>query len=232
MKSKLKETDLAKKFIDWLNADGWEVYQEVPTGRGTPDIVAKKGKIIWVIETKVSFTLDVMEQAYNWVGHAHFVSVGIPTGVTNHRNQFQFRRKICEMLQIGVLVYDSQYDNPKFPDDHSGIKISLEPKLSRKISTKWEKILKPEMKNFCAAGSQSGQARFTPFRQTVILLIDYVRYHPGTTIKEAVDAIKHHYKKSCTAQTCLVDYIKKGVIKELKIVQSGKKFTLFLKEKV
>lgn len=235
MKSKLKETDLAKKIVDWLIDDGWEVFQEVPSGYGgaTPDIVARRGKYIWVIETKTSFTLDVIQQAHNWIGRAHFVSVAIPAGVTSHRDQFQFRKLICETFGIGVIVYDSRNEYDVNLDSErfahlDPVKSNLQPKFNRSCFDYWEKTLKPEMKTFCAAGSTTSHRRYTPFTATVLTLVDYVKRHPGTTLKEALSEIKHHYRTSSTAFVCLTDYIHKGVIKELKFVKDGKKLTLYL----
>ena len=78
----MKETDLAKSVIAWLQDLKWEVYQEVQVFSYGPiaDIVATFGAITWVVETKISFSLKVMSQAEQWTPFSNLVSVAVPTG--------------------------------------------------------------------------------------------------------------------------------------------------------
>jgi Holliday junction resolvase len=57
LKKRLPEEALAEKVIAWLEADNWDVYQEVrpwPTYARAIDIVAVKPGMIWAIECKTS----------------------------------------------------------------------------------------------------------------------------------------------------------------------------------
>jgi hypothetical protein len=204
-KVKITEVELASKIIEWLELNGWEVFQEVRKewGHPTADIVAQKDNITWVIETKTSFTLDVMEQADYWKGRANQVSIGIPSGTTKGWRDHEFRTKVCKLLGIGVVVYNSLETYEK-----------LEP-LTTQGSYDWDKILKPEHKDYCEAGSTSSKHRFTPFRHTVDQLIVVVRDNPGIVLKDAIGLIKHHYKKDTTALSSLSKFIRDGIVKEL-----------------
>jgi hypothetical protein len=227
---KISEVELAKKIIEWLELNGWEVFQEVRKEWGQPiaDIVARKDGVIWVIETKTSFTLDVMEQADYWKGRANMVSIGIPSGTTRGHKDHAFRTKVCELLGIGILTLDHEYDT-RYSYHPSGIREKLQP--FKVISAyNWDKILKPEHKDYCEAGATSAQHRFTPFRSTVDQLIVVVRDNPGITLKDAIVLIKHHYQKNATAVACLTKFICNGVIKEIEVRFEDRKSKLYLKE--
>jgi hypothetical protein len=215
-KVKITEVELAKKIIEWLELNGWEVFQEVRKewGHPTADIVAQKDNITWVIETKTSFTLDVMEQADYWVGKANQVSIGIPSGTTKGWRDHAFRTKVCKHLGVGILIYGPD-PNDRYNLYPHIVQIKLEPLKANKCSHDWSKILKPEHKTYCEAGATSAKHRFTPFRNTLDQLIVVVRDNPGIILKDAVGLIKHHYKKDTTAEKSLYTFIHDGVIKEL-----------------
>ena len=63
------------------------------------------------------------------------------------------------------------------------------------------------------AGAQG--KRWSPYRQTVDLLVKHVEGDPGCTVKDAVKQIKHHWSSNRVAVRKLVDLIRKGSIKEL-----------------
>lgn len=60
MIKKISEVQLGKPIISWLQEMGWEVYQEVQiaTYDSVADIVAKQGKLIWVIAMPGKCTTD------------------------------------------------------------------------------------------------------------------------------------------------------------------------------
>lgn len=69
------ETDLAEKVVEWLQAQQWEVFQEVQLdsfGR-IADIVAVSGPLLWVIECKTSQSFAVFEQAFQWKMYANYI---------------------------------------------------------------------------------------------------------------------------------------------------------------
>ena len=84
---KMKETDIAKPVVSWLQDQGWTVYQEVEVKeRGArADIVAIIEPKIWVIEVKRSYGLGVLEQALSWRSLSHYVSIAVPRGKRGQR---------------------------------------------------------------------------------------------------------------------------------------------------
>jgi hypothetical protein len=100
---KKNENELAKAVIEWLRADSWEVFEEVaPYGAGGPraDIVARRNKIIWIIETKRQFNLEVLEQASNWRFYGHFVSLA----VWKPKKNISIIERICRKFDLGFIT--------------------------------------------------------------------------------------------------------------------------------
>lgn len=216
---RVAEVDIAREIIEYLKADGWEIYQEVKYGSHYADIVAKRGPVIWVIEAKVSFGLDVIEQAANWLDKAHMVSVAVTWTRKSH-----FKNKICEKFGIGVLTWKEKID-PYY--DFWNVKEQVRPEFHRKIRNVWDQVLKPEHQTFCEAGSTGAKKRFTPFQDTCQQLIRLVNQKPGIEIGAALKEIKHHYKTPSSARSSLVSYILKGIIPELRTEYVNKKILLF-----
>src|SRR5579883_3224071 len=72
------ETELAAVATDWLRTQGWTVYEEVCCRGRAADIVAVRGRLVWVIEAKKSLTFALLDQARAWKPFAHYVSVAVP----------------------------------------------------------------------------------------------------------------------------------------------------------
>jgi hypothetical protein len=110
MKKPLKEIDLAAKVIDWLQSQWWEVYQEVQPhhcGR-TADIVAINGPLVWVIETKTSLSLALLEQALRWRGYANYISIATPSPRRYSKGEDAVRLFV-KHLGIGrMLIYPNR----------------------------------------------------------------------------------------------------------------------------
>lgn len=216
MKPKYSEKDLAAIVVSDLTEQGWEIYQEVETGWGRADIVAKNGNILWVIECKMSFSLAVIEQAWNHIrSHkSHFVSVAVQ--VSKHVGKFA--EEICKRFGIGILSVNLNRESmtekarPNFYRKANGLE------------------LHEEQKTWCLAGSQSGGGHYTPFKATVRDLVDLVRKHPeGLLFADAVKSIDHHYSSLATAKACLSKFIG-VVIPNLRLETIDKKIYVFLNE--
>lgn len=210
------EQDLAAHVVAMLHEMGWEVFQEVETGYGRADIVARRDKIIWVVECKMSFGLSVIEQAWNYIrgGQAHYVSVAVPYG-----GRKGFCRDVCRRYGIGVLTVNMKWNVPD-------VKEEARPSFNRKASGI---TLKEEHKTWCKAGSACG-GHYTPFKGTVQSLVSLVTRHPeGLQFSEAIKKIDHHYSSFATAKTCLRGFIG-TVIPELRVETVGGKLMVFINE--
>lgn len=211
---KIKETELAAAVISYLQSANWEIYQEVKTTENgsIADIVAVRGKIIWIIECKVSGIMKVIGQALQWKRDANFVSIAVPAPgdyVTKDA-----MKQIATNLGIGVIY------------DHNGSAIPyVSPAFNRRISDRVRKALNEKQKTACPAGSRGGY--WTPFRDTSQNVINYVRDYPGCTMAEMMAGIKHHYNSDITARANILAWIKAKVIKNIRIEKTGKKLHLF-----
>lgn len=173
------------------------MFQEVTGAGGRADIVARQGSIVWVIETKTTFGLPVIEQAKRWSLHAHLVSVGTPS------YPGEFGQEVCRLFGVGIISSGRTYS------DGSGTKEVLRPRLNRKP---WKlPRLCEEHKTYAEAGTNGG-GYFTPFRRTMRIVEEEVRRTPGITIKELVKRVDHHYCSDSTARQCLAKWLMSGEI--------------------
>lgn len=215
----IRETEVAKRIVDYLIELKWTVYQEVRMSLGCPvaDIIAEQNGKYWVIECKTSLSLKVMEQACYWRGFANMVSVAAPQtpgGTGSYRRVWD----AFEYLGLGVLLTRN--------GGHSSAVEVVRPRIYRRIPRDLKRICLPQHQYFCEAGSKSGY--FTPFKETCKALLRHVERNPDCTIKEAVDTIKHHYSSNSTARACLSRWIEDGVVPGIERYRDGRAFRLRL----
>lgn len=212
----MTETELAKNVISWLTADDWDIYQEVSSDGGRADIVAVKQGLSWVIETKVNYGIAVLEQAFNWLGYANFVSVAVSRGVKRRRGNVAHYIHIDK--GIGLITVNQ----------FGWVSISEDAKLFRLKNRKSIKdILCPEQKTMSNAGSANG-GYFTPFKRTVGDIQRYIANNPGTTLKELIaETGYYHYVNKASAKGSIAKYILNGIIPNIKVVVEKGKHKLF-----
>lgn len=212
-KKAIKETEVAARLVKWLIEQGWEVYQEVPMGfSAVVDIVAVKRdpKIAWLIEVKTSINHQLFRQATNrQMFHSPNVSVAVP-----YPKRFtKIREEYIESLRKRGIGFIHIYENGMISIVH---KYSDEPEDNRSRFNKhcmntYDRLfnLNEEFKTFCPAGSSGGY--LTPFKITCSNIVDYVREHPGCTLKEAVENIEHHYSTDGGAVSSLSSWGVRGI---------------------
>ena len=216
MIQRYKETELASYVIKYLNDfKRFDIYQEVRLDRfgKIADIVAIDGNLAWVIECKTSFTLTLLEQADYWREYANYVSIAVPV---RRQTNVDFKLKLLNILGVGYLkCHDSGcvFDVKK-------------PKLNRKKSSYLKKFLHPYQKIMVPAGSVGG-GYYTPFGETARAVQRYVKFHRGCTMKEIVDNVKTHYECPATAVSCLRRWIDMGVIKNIRVDKTEKKWKYY-----
>lgn len=196
----MKETELAKPIISYLEDLKWDVYQEVLIRGPIADIVATFGKLTWIIECKTSLSLKLMEQANSWVGKANFISIAIPV---KSRIGNEFIRDILKWKGVGVLTVNSYLEVNEY----------IRPRLNRK-TIDISKFLKQEQKTFAEAGNNLGKY-FTPFQNTVLEIQKVVRNKQGILFNDLIKELNHHYKTPSTAKSCLRQWIESGIIRNI-----------------
>lgn len=228
------EEELAKVVVSWLEKEQWRVFQEVQTRMYGPiaDIVAVKDRsanpkgpktpLIWIVECKLTQTINLLDQAMNWIGIANFVSVAIP--YPYHGRNTHLWERIYKPFGVGILHVQgvSLLENleARFYRRGGNQRVGLVNLLD---------ILTEEHRSFGVAGSKSGQ-RYTAFKATRQNLIRLAGESPGLTMKQAVKRINHHYSREMDAIGALSNLIRSGVIKELEFRKTNRRNHLYMKE--
>lgn len=220
----MKETEVAAPVVAWLQKQGWDVYQEVENGN-VADIVARmplkyRDDLIWVIETKTTLSLALLDQAIAWTPWAHLVSVAVPAPKTMRRGTRAINL-VLQHYKLGFIEVDT----------FSGYKPVREvetPGLHRIVKChvrNWDRALVEEQKTYCPAGTQGGH--WTPFKGTCKRLRGYVEKHPGCLMKEAVEGIRHHYQTEASAIGSLRYLVQDGVVPGVRFERDGRKIRLY-----
>jgi hypothetical protein len=208
----MKEEDLASKVVQWLQDQHYEVYQEVQVNGGRVcDIVARMDGRIWMIETKISMSLAVMEQAYRWKPYSHWVSVGVPDN-SGHG----FAEQVCRSFGIGVIRVSMRDISYGAADVHEDVPASINRKANIKTV-----YLSEEHKTFAKAGTAKGQ-HWSEYKQTCREINHYVRDNPGCSLKELIDNIEHHYGSSSGARAWISHWARAGKVKGIRCERDGK----------
>lgn len=209
-----KEEDYAALVVVWLRDLRWEVYQEVEAGEGIADIVAVQGPLVWVIEVKKQFGIEVVGQAARWSGCANLLSVA--TGVSGRR--YSAGRCFLEdaMRHRGIGWIRVAVDGLESP-----VHELVHPRLHRRTSKLLRQKLREEQKIFAKAGNALGH-RFTPFKQTCGRVLKYVTLHPGCSMGELLGGVDTHYNRVSTARSCLSRWIRSGVVPGVSFGEDGK----------
>lgn len=213
---------MAEKVVEYLREWKWEVYQEVDCGGNVADIVAMQGPIAWVIETKLSFSLDLIGQARDWKGFANRISVATP--MLKRGGNYKRNVVVKEMMAyygFGQLVVT---------DRQPHVRETVGPRTHRKlIDNRVRDSLHEAQKTFAKAGTQGG--RWTPFKQTCIHIRQVVARQPGIGLKELIDTIDHHYSKDSSARACISRLARQGVIEGIVCKREGRKLAFYLPER-
>lgn len=210
------EKALAKVAVAWLAENGWEVFQEVSTGQGSPicDLVAKRGPVTWAIECKLSLNLDVIAQALHWRFRANYCAVCVPSGRASIAAE-----SLLQQLGVGWLF--------AYPEEDSrhGPRLQFQAGPFRRARSDIRRFLREEQKTFCEAGGNRG-GHFSPFKATCREVAGAVANRPGLTMKELLSTISHHYGSDATARACIAKWAEAGSISGVKVQRVGKHLTL------
>lgn len=217
-----RETELAAPIVDWFRQDGWDVYQEVPCRSGVADILVVQHGRIWIIETKVSLTFALIDQAIDRLKHAHWVSIAVPSCRRSKSSYWLLRYHGIGLMR--VVNYG-----------HGALRVeeSIEPRLNRAGHAGAKKLLatlEPEHMNYAEAGSSAG-SQWTPFKRTCRNALEYVQAHGSCSLKDLMGEIKHHYRTSSTARASFAQRIEQGIVPGLRLDRSKRPLLVTLDQK-
>jgi hypothetical protein len=224
MKKRYTETEIAAWTVAWLESQRWDVYQEVRPHYGgkVADIIAVRGPVHWIIETKTSLGLSVLDQAWRWSSYAHMRAVAIPLRRDKHRRLISSAKELAYRIArdygIGIIRVDEEIINCSY--DPGGFDKS--PRMLHYLKD----TLTPEHKTFCSAGTNEG-GYYSEFRRTEIMVKRFIAENPGATMRQIVDGVEHHYANNRSARACLRLWIERGVIEGIRSERDGRSFRYY-----
>jgi len=147
----------------------------------------------------------VIEQAFHNTMSFHFSYIAIP-----YTKNMGFQEKICRDYGIGVLACNV--------NDWMGGSVQeiVKPKFNRKAWTKRVRLHEYQKRSIAGSPGGSGDI-MTPFKITVENMVTYIKRHPECSLKEMMSNIDHHYHSDSSARTSIYQWIRQGVIKEIRI---------------
>jgi hypothetical protein len=211
----MAEVEVAGPVVDWLKANGWEVWQEVPACGATADLVAKRGGVMMVVETKTTMSLALLGQARRWIGNCHQVCVAVPR--RKRDSAAEGAEWICNLTGIGLL-YVGKY----------GVREAVIPKTFEAVSDfRINKELRPEQQDgSIPAGTSTGKA-WTPWRVTVTAISKLVNERPGMLMSEVLKEVKTHYRNVPSARRSLTIQALRGMLPGISGVAEGRDVRLW-----
>lgn len=210
---RVPEVEIGRVVVSWLQADGWDVWQEVgvSSGAGVCDIVARRGPVIHAIECKVRANLDVLEQASWWVRRAHFVSVAVP-----RPKRERLYASFAKHLGIGVIWVEDMWHD--FGERRLGVRAWDQGPMARLRHERFyrplSECLTPERQSWPAEAGNNMGHRYTPFRESCDALLKVVTAEPGITMRAAVERMStHHYQNDKAARSALSQWVRAGKVR-------------------
>lgn len=209
---KPSEQVVASVVVDHLARLGADVYEEVTISGGVADIVARVGAEVWIVEVKtsLSFALLLQAAARRRLAHRVWVAAPITRGCSDAHPVF------AEM-GIGVMTVHLGESN--------GDRWVSTPVDARRLTSRRLKLvdkLRPEHKTHAKAGAIGGGGRWTPYRDTCRQLRDVVAGAPGIALRDAIEAIRHHYASTSSARGALMARIESGDVPGVRLEREGK----------
>lgn len=192
------EVELTSAVANWLITQGWAVYLEVQCSvkLGRADIVAIKNGEVWIIESKMGMSLELLDQAIDWQDSGHFVSMAIPEPCRkrkSHRHGAAVK-SLCTTHGIGLIYVNKSV---------AGCRVWQKtlPKLQTHIGA-----IADIIRDVCHNGlalqtkhNQTWQVEWSPYKRTMQTIKDYLIKNGSTPLVDVIKDCKHHYKTNAGA---------------------------------
>lgn len=213
------EEKLIGRVRDWLRADGWRTYQEVPLASGRADIVAVRAGLVWVIEGKRSCSIALMGQMLERQRYAG--AHGVLAAVPNPSHEFN---ELCRRLGFGVINAkdgERRYTKPE---------IVVYPEFYRKAAKNLQKLLARCSEEAAdQEGGVSGGSHWTPFKRAVREFVEHFA-HNSIERMSVAEAAKlapiRHYKGEKAEEAALRRWtiwaIEQGLVPGMRTLGRGK----------
>lgn len=241
----MKETELGERVIEWIQEKRpkWDIYQELSLGyaRKVADIVCIKNDLVWVIELKTSFTLEVIKQAWEWDVDYRTVAVpGVNSRAANDTRRFWYGI-IGRKMEISTIEvknnYISTYYLGSYGREWAQHEVNFGPENDPEghiISHKGKLIQLANSgltKGFSEAGSKNG-GHWTPYKESMQNYIrPFIKDNPGTTTREIVEELgKMHYSSERSAKATIGKRLRTIEKKWCGVDKSSKPYRYYVKE--
>lgn len=170
----MKESDLFPPVKSWLEGNGFQVYSEVSPQRMSTraDVAGITPLLTVVVELKQTLSLDLIEQAINWIPHANYVYVAIP------RRKQEVKWLVQNLLKqhgIGLLEVDLTTGEIFV----RSWRRAPRPRLNRRITDYIKSSLTEYHLQHSPDGGHAGGGYITPYRITML------------KVKELLAAVRH-----------------------------------------
>lgn len=193
-----KESDMFPYVKKFLEDSGHTVYSEVERGPGgkRADVVAVLGPSVTVVEMKTTLSMEVIEQAYYWIGHANYIYIAIPK---RKRRISDFVHKFLRSHNIGLLEVPVGREHLLQPNMSLEYYMMCIPSRFSRMrgrgrSVDWKKILKPEHQTWLEGGSNKG-GYVTDYKITIQGVKKFLSIRPKQwfTMAEILHHCETHY---------------------------------------
>lgn len=216
------EADLARHVVTWLESEGFEVFQEVRPYEGgrRADIVAVRGEEVWVVETKMRLSFEVLSQCEGWKLKANIVAAAVPIAkpgalgdgydaslrASYRKRRADYANSVANRLGVSVIRCRlttpwHSHDEPA-PEPVFKAELSLCEPATVMPAQSMREHLREEHKTWGVAGS-TDNGYYTPYKATVKRLQALVKERGRVSVREAVETIEHHYGNDRSARGCL-----------------------------
>jgi len=206
-KNIITEKVLGVAVQNWLIERNWDCFPEAQIRSRGPraDIIAIKDALMWVVETKLSLNLQVIEQALRWKNlGALYTSVGVLRPKRKKHHQFcwysDFIDRFFRQEGLGLILIN--------PDDLN-ISEVIKPKLHRYNYLRAKRIviqLDPRMKQYIP-GSSGKEGYSSPHQRTMENALNYIEFKKKCSINELLNNIETHFRIRAKSRRFLINQL-------------------------
>lgn len=227
MKKRPAETELGVVAAKWLERQGFEVFQEVAFYGRVADLVGRAGRVLCVVELKVSMCLDLLAQGERWTDVAHYtwIAYQAPTRITSG---MAIAQRFCRSVGVGMLELDLDGHGWRRDAPRERLRATFNRTGERTgEAERLRKSLHEAQKTIAPAGTNGG-GHWTPFKATCAEVLRVVKEKPGIAMKDLIETIQHHYASPSSARATLASRIEAGIVPGVRIEREGRRLKVVL----
>jgi len=185
----MKESELAKPVADWLRSEGFTVYSEIPYWDRCIDMVGLNDYGIRVVELKVKYSKNVLQQAIKCQLATSDVYVASTTKPLNKTIQF------CQKYGVGILKVNSK------------VELILRP---YKVKDTWRNATKHLRDNCIEPSDYAGVPCMSgcgPAQAVGKCVKQYVEENPSAGWREIFKNVPNHYSNYQSMRCAMNSYL-------------------------